>query len=64
MGLPVKAPMSWSWLGCSQNAPDGRYMRPGLQSGNPGTSRDGDTERHICIILNPVADRSFMSLIL
>jgi hypothetical protein len=33
-------------VGCSQT-PDGGYMRSGLQSGNPDTSRDGDTERHI-----------------
>jgi hypothetical protein len=38
-----------SWLGCSQTLA-GRYMRSGLQSGNPDTSRDGDTERHIWTI--------------
>ena len=30
-----------------QSDAGGRYMRSGLQWGNPDTSRDGDTERHI-----------------
>jgi len=46
MVLLMKTPLSWGWLGCSQT-PDGGYMRSGLQSGNPDTSRDGNTERHI-----------------